>query len=133
MFAIAVVILILLMIYFTRKRVPPDSMKRLSQRSAALAIKAQQDGSPIQAVIDANYAAAYMAALKEIATAKEIQSACGIDVSTFESHVLNVQESVTQKVLKQVPDLVGDIDLYLHTISEPGVDWMSSKRNKDVI
>lgn len=133
MFAIAIVILILLMIYFTRKRVPPDSMKRLSQRSAALAIKAQQDGSPIQAVIDANYAAAYMAALKEIATANEIQSACGIDVSKFESHVLNVQESVTQKVLKQVPDLVGDIDLYLHTISEPGVDWMSSKRNKDVI
>ena len=85
------------------------------RQSARYAVAAQQDASPVIAVLHANYAAAYFYALKDIATNhKSIRH--GIDVKKFKEHVTNVQDMVTRKTAEKCPDFVGEVDIYLAQI-----------------
>ena len=56
------------------------AIEKLVRQSARYATAAQQDASPVIAVLHANYAAAYLYALKDIATDSQIHNATGIDV-----------------------------------------------------
>ena len=97
------------------------SINKLTRQTARWATAAQQDQSPLIALLHANYATGYLGALKDIATTRQINSASGIDVKKFEEHILNVQNSVTQKVLKECPDFAGKgVDLYLSSIAGEG-------------
>ena len=92
------------------------NIEKLVRQSARFATAAQQDESPLVAVLHANYSAGYLWALKSIATPKQIHNASGVDVKKFEEHITNVQDMVTKKMLKKCPEFAGDVDLYLATI-----------------
>lgn len=126
MFIWIFVVALLFMLYM-KSGVPGEKIKKLIQRSASLALQAQQDTAPIQAVVHANYAAAYLNAAKDIASSSEINRATGTNLKQFEEHILNVQESVTKKVLEKVPEFAGNVDLYLHSIARPEIDWAKRK------
>ena len=92
------------------------SIEKLVRQSARYAVAAQQDASPVIAVLHANYAAAYFYALNDIATESQIHNATGIDVKKFKEHVINVQDMVTRKTSEKCPEFAGQVDIYLAQI-----------------
>jgi hypothetical protein len=92
------------------------SIEKLVRQSARYATAAQQDKSPVVAILHANYAAAYLYALKDIANESQIHNATGIDVKKFKEHIINVQDSVTKKTTETCPEFAGQVDIYLAEI-----------------
>jgi hypothetical protein len=92
------------------------AIEKLVRQSARYAVAAQQDASPVIAILHANYAAAYFYALKDIASESQIHNATGIDVKKFKEHITNVQDMVTRKTSEKCPDFVGEVDIYLAQI-----------------
>jgi hypothetical protein len=113
-FAIAVAVLFFMM--QNKVRGVNKSIEKLVRQSARYATAAQQDKSPVIALLHANYAAAYLYALKDIATDSQIHNATGIDVRKFKEHVINVQDMVTRKTSETCPEFVGQVDIYLAEI-----------------
>ena len=111
----AFVVIIALYALF-HKRSNGAALQKLLRQSARWSTAAQQDESPLIAVLHANYGVAYLWALKDIATTKEIHNATGVDLKKFEEHIINVQDMVNQKVVKKCPEFAGDVDLYLSAI-----------------
>src|SRR5210317_1828114 len=70
------------------------AIEKLVRQSARYAVAAQQDASPVIAVLHANYAAAYFYALKEFATDSQIHTAAGVQFKNFKDPGTNVQEMV---------------------------------------
>ena len=92
------------------------AIEKLVRQSARYAVAAQQDASPVIAILHANYAAAYFYALKDIASESQIHNATGIDVKKFKEHVTNVQDMVTKRTSEKCPEFVGEVDIYLAQI-----------------
>ena len=130
MLLIIVIIIIAIFIYITSRGIPHAKVRALVQKSAAYAVQAQQDTAPVQAIVHSTYAGAYLDTLRTMASEREIQQASGVNLKVFEDHINNVHGSVTQKVLEKVPELAGTVDLYLHNISNPGIDWAKNSRGK---
>lgn len=116
---IILIIILLIAIFFPRNR-NGGNIKKLMRQSARFATAAQQDQSPIVATLHANYAAAYLWALKDIATQAQISKHTGTDLKTFEEHILNVQDMVSKKVIEKCPQFAGEVDLYLSSIAGEG-------------
>jgi hypothetical protein len=110
----AIVVLYLMMQNKTRGM--NKAIEKLVRQSARYAVAAQQDASPVIAILHANYAAAYFYALKDIASESQIHNATGIDVKKFKEHITNVQDMVTRKTSEKCPDFVGEVDIYLAQI-----------------
>jgi len=89
---------------------------KMIRQSARYATAAQQDESPLIAVLHANYSAAYFYALTDIASYNEIHNATGIDVKKFREHLIRVQDETTRKITEACPQFRGQIDLFLATI-----------------
>ena len=115
LYLIAAVFVLFLMMQ-NKTRGMNKSIEKLVRQSARYATAAQQDASPVIAVLHANYAAAYLYALKDIATDSQIHNATGIDVRKFKEHVTNVQDMVTRKTSEKCPEFVGEVDIYLAQI-----------------
>ena len=115
LYLIAAVFVLFLMMQ-NKTRGMKKSIEKLVRQSARYATAAQQDSSPVIAVLHANYAAAYLYALKDIATESQIHNATGIDVKKFKEHVTNVQDMVTRKTSEKCPEFVGEVDSYLAQI-----------------
>jgi hypothetical protein len=115
LYLIAAIFVLFLMMQ-NKTRGMNKSIEKLVRQSARYATAAQQDASPVIAVLHANYAAAYLYALKDIATDSQIHNATGIDVKKFKDHVTNVQDMVTRKTSEKCPDFVGEVDIYLAQI-----------------
>ena len=109
-------IFVLFLVMQNKTRGMNKSIEKLVRQSARYATAAQQDASPVIAVLHANYAAAYLYALKDIATDSQIHNATGIDVKKFKEHITNVQDMVTRKTSEKCPELVGEVDIYLAQI-----------------
>ena len=115
-FYLVVAIFTLIVIVQNKSRGVTHSVDKLVRQSARYATAAQQDTSPMIAVLHANYAAAYLYALKDIATNAQIHNATGIDVKKFTEHIINVQDMVTKKTTENCPEFVGKLDVYLAEI-----------------
>lgn len=115
-FYLVVAIFTLIVIVQNKSRGITHSVDKLVRQSARYATAAQQDTSPMIAVLHANYAAAYLYALKDIATNAQIHNATGIDVKKFTEHIINVQDMVTKKTTENCPEFVGQLDVYLAEI-----------------
>ena len=89
------------------------TIKTLIRQAARWSAAAQQDKSPLIALLHANYGAGYLWALKDIASDKEIYESTGIDVIKFKNKIINIQEIATKRVSGICPQFVGDIDKYL--------------------
>ena len=124
-FYLIIAIFILIVIMQNKNRGMKSSIEKLVRQSARYATAAQQDKSPVVAVLHANYAAAYLYALKDIATESQIHNSTGIDVKKFKEHVLNVQDMVTKKTTETCPEFAGNVDIYLAEIG--GEAWWVPK------
>ena len=111
-----VAIFVLFLMMQNKTRGMNKAIEKLVRQSARYATAAQQDASPVIAVLHANYAAAYLYALKDIATDSQIHNATGIDVKKFKEHITNVQDMVTRKTSEKCPEFVGEVDIYLAQI-----------------
>lgn len=109
-------IAVLFMFLQNKSRGMNKSIEKLVRQSARYATAAQQDKSPVVALLHANYAAAYLYALKDIATETQIHNATGIDVKKFKEHVLNVQDMITKRTSEQFQGFAGQVDIYLAEI-----------------
>ena len=114
-FAIAIFVFVVIMQNKTRGL--KNSIDKLIKQSARYATTAQQDSSPVISVRNANYAAAYLHAAKEIATESQIHNATGIDVRKFKEHITNVEDMVTKKTADSCPDFSGQVDVYLSELA----------------
>jgi hypothetical protein len=115
LYLIAVIFVLYLMMQ-NKTRGMNKAIEKLVRQSARYAVAAQQDASPVIAILHANYAAAYFYALKDIASESQIHNATGIDVKKFKEHITNVQDMVTRKTSEKCPDFVGEVDIYLAQI-----------------
>lgn len=123
--------ILLIILYCWKSGHPKEQLQGLIQKCATYAVQAQQDTSPVQAMLHANYSAAYLDVLKTISTEKQLQQVGSINIGTFESHILNVQKTVTDKVLQEVPEFAGKVDLYLQSVANPQVNWAATGRTRD--
>src|SRR5210317_665681 len=110
------VIFVLYLMMKNKTRGMNKAIEKLVRQSARYAVAAQQDESPVIAILHANYATGYFYALKEFASESQIHNATGIDVKKFKEHVTNVQDMVTRKTSEKCPDFVGEVDIYLAQI-----------------
>ena len=115
LYLIAVIFVLYLMMK-NKTRGMNKAIEKLVRQSARYAVAAQQDESPVIAILHANYAAAYFYALKDIASESQIHNATGIDVKKFKEHVTNGQDMVTRKTSEKCPEFVGEVDIYLAQI-----------------
>jgi hypothetical protein len=115
LYLIATIVVLYLMMQ-NKTRGMNKAIEKLVRQSARYAVAAQQDESPVIAILHANYAAAYFYALKDIASESQIHNATGIDVKKFKEHVTNVQDMVTRKTSEKCPEFVGQVDMYLAQI-----------------
>ena len=109
--------LVLIWFMWFKNRTGESTIQKLVKNAAKWATTAQQDESPMMAMLHANYASGYLWALKDIAGPKDIQRITGVDFKLFEEHILGVQDQVTKKVTEKCPEFVGQVDLYLATIA----------------
>jgi hypothetical protein len=86
------------------------TINTLIRQSARWALAAQQDQSPIIALLHANYAAGYLWALKDIATDTEIAQIGGVDPLKFRNQVIAIQDRCTKRVSKICPKFIGKLD-----------------------
>ena len=115
LYLIATIVILYLMMK-NKTRNMNSAIEKLVRQSARYAVAAQQDASPVIAILHANYAAAYFYALKDIASESQIHNATGIDVKKFKEHVTNVQDMVTRRTSEKCPEFVGEVDIYLAQI-----------------
>ena len=115
LYLIATIVILYLMMK-NKTRNMNSAIEKLVRQSARYAVAAQQDASPVIAILHANYAAAYFYALKDIASESQIHNATGIDVKKFKEHITNVQDMVTRRTSEKCPEFVGEVDIYLAQI-----------------
>ena len=85
----------------------------LIRQAARWSAAAEQDESPIIALLHANYGAGFLWALKDIATDQEIYNSSGIDVLKFKKTITDIQDQVTKRVTKACPQFTGNINNFL--------------------
>jgi len=91
------------------EQIPYDKMlKILTRQAARWATAANQDKNAMIAVLHANYGAAYLFAIKDIATAAQIRAATGIDPARFEEQILAAQDAATRKMAGLCPKYAPD-------------------------
>ena len=78
-------------------------INKLLRQSARWATAAKQDKNSMIAVLHANYGAAYLWALKDIAKIEDIEKATEIDMLKFEREIINTQDIATKYMAKLCP------------------------------
>uniref|UniRef100_A0A6C0JWE8 Uncharacterized protein n=1 Tax=viral metagenome TaxID=1070528 RepID=A0A6C0JWE8_9ZZZZ len=116
-FQIVIVLVLILLISKSMNRTGPSVIEKLVKKTAKYATMAQQDDSPMLAIMHANYSMAYLEALLDMASYRDINRVTNIDVKLFVEHIVSVQRTVTKKVVQKIPALQGEIDLYLSAIA----------------
>jgi hypothetical protein len=80
------------------------TLQTLVRQAARWSTAAKQDDNSMIAVLHANYGAAYLWALQDIASSQEIEQATGIDLKKFKQEILKVQDGATQRMAKLCPE-----------------------------
>ncbi len=93
------------------------TIKTLLAQSSRYGAAAQQDLSPMIAVLHANYSAGYAWGLSDIATSEQIKAATGVDQLEFEEKIKDIQVKATKKAIAVCPQFAGEMDKYLAKIS----------------
>jgi hypothetical protein len=75
----------------------------LVRQASRWSTAAEQDESPLIAVLHANYGAGYLWALKDIASNDQIESATGINSFKFEKEITTIQDDTTTNLVKICP------------------------------
>ena len=80
-------------------------VKTLVKDAAKWAAVAQQDQNPLMGLVHATYAMAYINVAREMFSAKDLQTLCGIDTDELYTMINHTQEQTAQQVGTQCPGL----------------------------
>lgn len=94
-----------------------DIIKKLLRQAVRWSIAAEQDKLPMIAVLHANYGAAYLWSLKDIANNDEIEKIVGIDMMKVEKEITRIQDETTKKVYLACPQYGPELSSYLINVS----------------
>ena len=94
-----------------------EDIRKLTRQCSRWLIAAQQDESPLIAVLHMQYGMGYLWAIKDISSTEEFGRATGLNFLKFEKHAIQIQDEVSKKVIEACPQFSGDIDLYLGKIA----------------
>jgi hypothetical protein len=94
---------------FNKKRV----IDTLIRQSARWTVASGQDETPLVSLLHANYGVAYLNALKDIATDKDIEKVKGINVVSFTKKINSAQDRATKRVAKNCPMFFKNLDVEL--------------------
>lgn len=84
------------------------AIETLIRQSSRYALAAEQDMSPLVAVLHANYATGYLWALKDIVSENDINSVIGKNkLQELVSYVTNVQDNATKRATNDCPSFIG--------------------------
>jgi hypothetical protein len=90
-----------------RKNIIQRHIKTLLRQAARWTVASKQDKNPIIAMLHANYGAAYLYSMYDIASPEEIVKS-GIDINKFRSEILLTQDEATKNMVKICPDVQPD-------------------------
>ena len=80
-------------------------IRTLVRQAARWSTAAEQDNDPLIAVLHANYGAGYLWALKDIATAEEIEMVTRMNsFKEFELNIVKIQDKVTKRAMNVCPE-----------------------------
>ena len=85
------------------------SLEILVRQAARWAVAAEQDESPMIAVLHANYAAGYLWALQDIATPAEVVLYTGVDSHQLKKEIVAIQDKCTQRIARLCPGFIGNV------------------------
>jgi competence protein ComGC len=85
-----------------------NHIKILLRQISRWGVAAEQDESPMIAVLHANYAVGYLQALTDIATEKEINKY--LDFDKFKWQIYKIQDDAVKKAVKVCPQYIGNIN-----------------------
>lgn len=103
-FLVIIIILFCSSSLFFRKNPKTEMIQILTRQAARWSTAATQDSNPLVKVLHANYGAAYLWALKDIATDDEIKKATNINIIRFRNEIIKIQDDATKKMIKICPD-----------------------------
>ena len=117
---VLIILYLLLSAKGSYKQPSADTINTLLRQAARWTTAAQQDNNPMVAVLHANYGAAYVWALKDIATDTMIYNASSVDIHKFAKEVTAVQDSATKRMAGLCPKYAPEPS-YLTKIAGEGV------------
>ena len=101
------VLLVWIVTEFINRVHVPDSLelpiKVMVRQASRWSTAADQDESPMIAVLHANYGAGYLWALKDIAKDEQIEEVTGINIKKFTYEITQAQDRATKKMAKLCP------------------------------
>lgn len=105
---------------FFKKQQPSANtiINTIFRGSARWAVASLQDTSPLVAILHANYAAAYLWALRDVFSDIDIQKITSVDIIKYQKKIIDVQDRATQMLIKACPEYASNIDIYLGKISK---------------
>jgi hypothetical protein len=119
---VTIFVLIFVLVLVGSKQKPDLNkiIQTLTRQCSRWLIAAQQDESPMIAVLHVQYGMGYLWALKDVASAAQFNSATGLNLAKFESHAVAIQDAIARRVVAACPQYAGDIDMYLAKIAGEG-------------
>ena len=106
---VCVFLIILIWNYWTQKRVyrsnVTEVIQTLMRQAGRYGVAAEQDENILIRVLHAYYAAGYTLAVKDIATADEIEAVTGIDFKEWERKVQGIQDEATKMWVEKCPQI----------------------------
>ena len=101
------VLLVWIVTEFINRVHVPDSLelpiKVMVRQASRWSTAADQDESPMIAVLHANYGAGYLWALKDSAKDEQIEEVTGINIKKFTYEITQAQDRATKKMAKLCP------------------------------
>ena len=84
----------------------PETIYILMRHAARWAVAAEQDREPLIKALHANYAVAYILALREVASDCEVYMLTGYDPYALFLEVLRIQDEATHQIATMCPHLI---------------------------
>lgn len=112
---ILVFVLFVLIVYFLscpksteseRNSAPSSAINTLLRQSARYSAAARQDHNPVIANLHANYGAAYLWALQDIASNQSIEQTTGVDLLRYKRIIQQIQDQSTRRLFAACSTLV---------------------------
>ncbi len=95
-------------------------IKILTRQTSRWSVASEQDNNALISLLHANYGVAYLFALKDIFTDKEIEDVMDIDIMKFTDKIIEIQDKATLKIIKECP-LYFNNKNYLAKIAKEGI------------
>lgn len=118
---LVIVSIIIITNVYTKTNSKKDDIRKLVRGIARWSNASQQDKSPLIAVLHANYSAAYVYSLLDIASDSEIKNATGVNIKDLVDIVVKNQDLAHKNAVKYCPEYMEGLDPYLSKIAGEGI------------